>query len=212
LRKEETADSRKAHSHPDWEPEWTRQRFSILLRCSHCKEPVFAVGNIEVIEDHDDEHGWFLTDALSPAFFEPAPPVIPIPPKCPKEVCEEISGASALFWSSPSSAANRVRAAVERMMDNQKVARKGKTKKGKFEDLTLHARIGRFAKKKPDVASTLLAIKWLGNSGSHSSELEAKDMLDAFELLQSALEEVYESKSSRLKKLTSSIIKKKGPV
>lgn len=212
LRVEETSESKKDRSHPDWDPEWIRQRFSILLRCGQCHEPVFAVGNVRLKEDHDDVHGWSLADALVPTFFEPAPPVIRIPPACPKEVGAEVTGASALYWSSPSSAANRIRAAIERLMDDRGISRKGKTKNGKFVDLTLHARIERFATKNQEVGQTLLAIKWLGNTGSHSMDLTADDMLDAFELLLHALEEIYESKSFRLKKLASSIIKKKGPV
>ncbi len=96
-------------------------------------------------------------------------------------------------------------------MDAQGIPKKAKNKKGKFDDLTLHARIERFAKKQAEVGANLLAIKWLGNSGSHSTDLTANDMLDAFELLAHALEEIYEKKSAKLKKLTAAIIKKKGP-
>lgn len=212
LRVEETPESKKDHDNPDWEPDWMRQRFSVLLRCGHCLEPVFAVGDIRLMEDYDDEHGWGLSDALVPTFFEPAPPMIRIPSSCPKSVTTEVIGASALFWSSPSSAANRIRAAVEMLMDDRGVPRKGKTKKGTYEDLKLHFRIERFTKRNPEIGNALLAIKWLGNTGSHSSELKAKDVLDAFELLAHALEEIYDAKSSKLKKLASSIIKKKGPL
>jgi hypothetical protein len=95
-------------------------------------------------------------------------------------------------------------------MDERGIARRFRTKKGKLEDLSLHARIERFAKKNPNVGNTLIAIKWLGNTGSHSPDLKANDVLDAFELLLHAIEEIYESKTVRLKKLTSSIIKRKG--
>lgn len=210
LKIEETSESKKDRKNPDWDPEWIRQRFSVLLRCAQCQEPVFAVGNVRLMEGQDDEHGWVLWDALVPTFFEPAPPIIRVPSACPNEVTTEISGASAFFWSSPSSAANRIRSAVERLMDDRGIARKVKTKKSKLEDLSLHARIERFAKKNPDVGNTLLAIKWLGNTGSHSSDLKASDVLDAFELLLHALEEIYESRTARLKKLASTIIKKKG--
>ncbi len=210
LKIEETSESKKDRKNPDWDPEWIRQRFSVLLRCGQCQEPVFAVGAVRLMDDHDDEHGWVLGEALAPTFFEPAPPIICVPSACPKEVTTGISGACALFWSSPSSAANRIRSAVERLMDHRGIARKVKTKKGKLEDLSLHARIEGFANKNPDVGNTLLAIKWLGNTGSHASDLKASDVLDAFELLLHALEEIYESKTARLKKMASTIIKTKG--
>lgn len=164
------------------------------------------------MEDHDEEHGWGFADGLEPSFFEPATPLIQIPKTCPKEVGDDVVDASRLYWTSPPSAGNRLRAGLERLMDNLGIPKKAKNKKGKFDTLSLHARLERFAKKRPDVGSHLLAIKWLGNSGSHSSEFTANDALDAFELLALALEEIYDEKSAKLKKLTAAIIKKKGPM
>jgi hypothetical protein len=212
LLKAETIESKKAHAHPDWEPDWCTQRFSLFLRCSKCKEPVFVVGNVEPVEYQDDDLGWGITDALVPSFFEPPIPIIKITAKCPATVRDEINRACMLFWANPSSAATRIRSAIERMMDDQKIPKKRKTKNGKFIDLSLHTRIENFTKKYPEVGANLLAIKWLGNSGSHSDDLKADDMLDAFELLEHVLDEIYESKSTRIKKLTKAIIKKKGPV
>jgi len=208
---EETADSKSHRGHSDWEPDWIEQQFSLLLRCNRCKEPVFVVGNTELVEDFDEEHGWVLIEAIVPQFFVPAVPLIAVPKSCRKEIATEVLNASSLFWSSPPSAGNRIRVCVERLMDHAKIPKKGKTKKGKYQDLTLHARIERYAKKNADVGEKLLAIKWLGNSGSHSDALEHSDVLDAFELLSYALEEILEGKSSRLKRLSSSIIKSKGP-
>lgn len=210
LRKEETPASKRNKRDPDGEPEWFQSRFSMLLRCLRCDEPVFVLGDVRLVEDHDDEHGRVLTEALIPTFFEPATPIIQIPSDCPVEVSNAIIGASALFWHSPSSAANRVRAAVEHLMDDRGISRRRRDNKNKLHDVSLHARIERFAKKHTEVGRTLLAIKWLGNVGSHSAELSASQMLDAFDLLSHAIEEIYEAKSSRRKKLESIIISRKG--
>jgi hypothetical protein len=211
FRVEETANSKKYYGHSDWEPDWVEQQFSILFRCNRCKEPVFAVGNTQLVEDFDEEHGWVFNTAIVPQFFVPAVPLIVAPKNCPKEIADEVLNASSLYWSSPPSAGNRIRVGVERLMDYVKIPKKGKTKKGKFQDLTLHARIERYSKKNPEVGEKLLAIKWLGNSGSHSDALQQSDVLDAFELLCYTLEEILEGKSSRLKRLSSTIIKSKGP-
>lgn len=208
---EETAKSKKYRNHSDWEPDWIEQQFSILLRCNRCKEPVFSVGSTQLVEDHDEEHGWVYVEAIVPEFFVPAVPMIVLPNGCPKEIAAEVLNASSLYWTSPPSAGNRIRVGVERLMDHLKIPKKGKTKKGRFQSLTLHDRIERFAKKNPDVGKGLLAIKWLGNSGSHSDHLQQADVLDAFELLSYALEEIIEGKSIRLKRLSTSIIKSKGP-
>lgn len=212
LRIEETADSKKYRGHSDWEPSWITQQFSLLLRCNRCKEPVFSVGKTELVEDFDyEETSLVYADAIIPQFFVPAVPLIAVPKKCPKEIAEEVMNASSLFWSSPPSSGNRIRVCVERLMDHVKIPKKGKTKKGKYQELTLHSRIERYTKKNADVGEKLLAIKWLGNSGSHSDALQHGDVLDAFELLSYALEEILEGKSSRLKRLSSAIIKSKGP-
>ena len=210
LSTEETANSKKHRNHPDWEPDWIENNFSILLRCNRCKEPVFAVGNTQLVEDYVEDFGWGLVEAIVPQFFVPAVPMIGLPTGCPTEIAVEVQNASSLYWSSPASAGNRIRVCVERLMDHVSIPKKGKTKKGKFQDLTLHARIERYAKKNPDVGEKLLAIKWLGNSGSHSDELLQADVLDAFELLSYALEEILEGKSSRLKRLSSSISRARG--
>jgi hypothetical protein len=96
-------------------------------------------------------------------------------------------------------------------MDHLKIPRKGKTKNGKLLPLTLHARLERYEEKNADVASKLLAVKWLGNIGSHTGELAHSDVLDAFELISFALDEVFEKKSDRLKRMAEKIIRHKGP-
>jgi hypothetical protein len=210
---EETTQSKKDNKHPDWEPTWTRQRFAGLLRCSRCNEPVFFTGAVEAVEDYDDEFGGnCYYDTLSPHFFEPALPLLITSNKCPANISAEILAASSLYWSSPSASANRARVAVERLMDDIGVVKKRKTKKGTFETLSLNKRIERFAEKHSKVGEILLAIKWLGNKGSHSDSLSNDDALDGFELLEHALEEIYDLKSSRLQKMSQSINKNKGPI
>ena len=211
LQVQETPESVKDRKNPDWEPDWIRQRFSLLLRCVRCKEPVIVVGKVELVEDYDEEHGWGLSEAMRPTFFEPAVPAIQIPKKCPVEIGGILREASSLFWSAPPAAGNRIRAAVERFMDDRKIPTTATSSKGKTEQLTLDARIKEFAKVNPELGQNLLAVKWIGNVGSHSDKLTHEDVLDAFELVEHALEETFESKSERLKKLAASINLHKGP-
>ncbi len=81
-------------------------------------------------------------------------------------------------------------------MDHMKVSKQITTKRGKSQDLALHARIELFAKTSPDVGSKLLAIKWIGNSGSHSDQLQSEDILDVFDLLSYAFGEIFEKNQS----------------
>lgn len=57
-----------------------------------------------------------------------------------------------------------------------------------------------------------LAIKWLGNAGSHSNkEITIDDVLDAYEIMETVLKELFEYKKDTVKKLAKKIIKKQGP-
>ena len=201
LKQSSTAASQEARDHPDWGPEWDVDRFFMMMKCVKCNDPVFCVGTTQSIEEHDDELGWVFSNALVPTYFEPNVPVILIPSKCPDSVSAEVLKASSLIWCSPSSAGNKIRAAVERLMDAQVVPSTG----------ALHGRIQAFGFTNQDVADKLLAIKWIGNTGSHSDDLELADVLDAFELLEYCLEELYEGRSARLKALAASINSYKGP-
>jgi len=59
----------------------------------------------------------------------------------------------------------------------------------------------------------ILAIKWLGNAGSHGhAEVTMDDVMDAYELTEHILEEIYEPKLKKLKAIAKKVNKKKGPV
>ena len=63
-----------------------------------------------------------------------------------------------------------------------------------------------------DLSDRLLAIKWLGNFGSHGSEkITIDDVLDAYEIMEDVLHEVYPDRGRNVSKLTKEINRKKGP-
>lgn len=188
-----------------------KENYSALLKCFHCDEHVFAVGKTEVVEVYDDEHGWCLESALKPLFFQPSIQIISIPDECPDDVKAELISASSLFWSDLSASANRIRAALELILTHKKIKKTQSTKSGKRRVLSLHERIELFKAKDAQLAETMLAVKWLGNAGSHTSSLNTNDVLDAFELLDHVIEELFVEKLKKIRKLTKGINKKKGP-
>jgi hypothetical protein len=198
-----TASTQVAREQTGWGgPECDIYRFFLEMKCVKCNDPVLCVGTTRAIEEYDDELGWVFSDALVPTYFEPYVPVILIPTKCPESVSAEVLKASSLIWCSPSSSGNKIRVAVERLMDEQGVP------SSRFLD----RRIKSFAPRNQGVANKLLAIKWIGNTGSHSDNLELVDVLDAFELLEYCLEELYEGRTARLIALAASINTHKGPL
>jgi len=213
LRKEETRDSKNARSHDAWEPDWIHSRFDAVLRCGspNCRDVVMLLGHTEWFEYYDEEHGQNIEEALMPTYFEPPVMPIQIPRECPEAVRNSVSVAAQLLWTNPPAAGNALRTALEALLSHKKILQRGKDRKGKSFSLKLHARIELFQKKEPRIGEILLAIKWLGNVGSHSNELSKKDVLDGFELLEHALEEMFLQRTVKLTRLTKQIIKRKGP-
>ncbi|WP_200278896.1 DUF4145 domain-containing protein [Rhabdochromatium marinum] len=208
----ETVRSLSYHGHEDWEPDWTEENYSALFQCIHCGEHVFSVGKTEVVEVYDDEYGWCLESALQPTYFQPAIQIIPIADECPDDVKVELKSASSLFWTDLSASANRIRTALELILTHKKVKKTQITTSGKRKALSLHRRIELFKAKDAQLAETMLAVKWLGNAGSHTSSLNAHNVLDAFELLDHVIENMFVEKLKKIRKLTKGINKKKGPV
>jgi uncharacterized small protein (DUF1192 family) len=56
-----------------------------------------------------------------------------------------------------------------------------------------------------------MAVKWLGNAGSHAAPLTADDVLDGFEILEHALDKLYSERDERVGALTRAINRRKAP-
>jgi hypothetical protein len=154
---------------------------------------------------------------LSPLMFLPffcdAPLVFPIAPECPYEVARGLLTSFELLWCDVPSAANRVRGAVETLLTERGIARSVVSSHNKRRRLSLHDRITKFRVKNPVAAETLLAIKWLGNEGSHGSSecLTLEDLLDAYELFEHVIDQVYVKRDRKIIRLASAINRKRGP-
>ena len=209
----ETGPSKELHGHDASDPEWIDERFVAMLACNNadCKERVVVCGRTSHEEDQDfelQEQNWVRL--FKPTFFYEAPPVFPIPENCPLEIEQELKRAFALVWVDIGSSANRLRSAIEVFLNERKVLKTTKNKKGKRLDL--HGRIKLFHTKNADAANSLEAVKWLGNEGSHANldSLTIDDLLDGFELFEYAIERVYVRRTERLSKIAAGINKQKG--
>lgn len=68
--------------------------------------------------------------------------------------------------------------------------------------LDLHQRIEQLPNKHEHLKKQLFAIKWLGNEGSHNhDELSIDDVLDAYELMENVLQEIYQPKLEKIEVL-----------
>ena len=211
----ETGLSEEAHDHEAWEPTWIEERFIAILICNNvnCRESVAVSGRTRHVEDHDYErqqHNW--TRLYQPKSFSEAPPVFPIPESCPDPIEHELKTAFSLIWLDIGSSANRLRSAIEVLLDERRVRKTTQNSSGKRIPLTLHQRIAQFRNKNNDAADSLEAVKWLGNVGSHASldALTIDELLDGFELFEHAIERVYVRRDEQLIKLAGVINKQRG--
>ncbi len=214
----ETGPSKQLKGEDAWEVDWMDHRFTAQLVCGNasCRNVVVACGTVQSKEhwyyDHDGKTQRDVIPIYLPTFFQDALPVFPIAHECPKEVTEQLKRSFMLIWSDVASAGNCVRSAVEALLTNRGIARTVLDKKKKRTRMSLHSRIIKFTTKDATAAETLLAIKWLGNEGSHAtaSPLGLDGLLDAYELFEHAIEQIYVKRDKRLLKLTAGINKKKG--
>ncbi|HTF94735.1 MAG TPA: DUF4145 domain-containing protein [Cellvibrio sp.] len=213
----ELALSKRGKDHPEWDPDWIQYTYSCMLECSNekCKEVVANIGSGRVDWDVElDEEGipeQVYSDYFKPLYFYPHLMLIKIPANTPEEVKSSLEKSFNLFFASPASAANNVRIAVEELLTSLGVKRY-LTIKGKRRFITLHERISLLPVKYNELKDLFLAVKWLGNAGSHSGEtLSVDDVMDSYEIIEHILGEIFEEKSSKVKAIAKKIIKAKGP-
>ena len=159
-------------------------------------------------QDENGAIGW--ADYFSPKACYPMPDIFDFPAKCPDDVKDELRAAFAIFWSNRPACAGRVRVALECLMNHLGVPKRKKTKSGKYYDLSLHARIDTFAAHQPTIGTQLIALKWLGNAGSHNGDVNQNDLLDAFEIMEHALGEIIDKRSAKVAELAKKLIKRHG--
>lgn len=206
---EETGPSKAAHDHEAWEPDWIENRFVGLLRCSlpGCKELAAVSGSSSVDYYQVDWDEFVDSKIFKIAAITPAPVPIRLPEDTPLPIVEKIHMASSLIWSSPESAANQIRQAVELLMDDAGV--KKVTDDGK--PIFLHKRIEEFSATDEENGQVLLATKWLGNTGSHAGEISRDDVLDAFDMIEFVLENRYGTAKAELLAKVAAVNAAKGP-
>ncbi len=210
----ETNESKKDRDSKDWEPYWITQHFSGTITCNNpkCKEVFTIAGKVNVEEDYDEEHGQSYTDCYYPEYIFPTLHIFKIPEDTSSEVEDAIILAFKVFWVDKSSCANTIRTAVEVILNDKKVLKTELTKKRTRRNLSLHERIELFQIKNSEVANYLMAIKWIGNAGSHEGEVTNEDLLDGFELLKHSLEKLYASHDKEIAHLTKQINKRRKPL
>jgi len=210
----QTATSRKDQSYDESGPEDREYTFVAALECNEktCRETVRVTGkgSPEPIEAYDED-GPFLhhEDSFKPLFFHPTLALFQPPKDTPTSVVAQLERSFQLFFCDPSAAANRLRSAIECLLTELRVPRSHSG--GRSRLLRLHDRISRVPKKYQAYTDHFLAVKWLGNAGSHRTGLTANDVLDGYEMTEHVLMELYDNKGAYVRTLAKQINRRKGP-
>ncbi|WP_295608874.1 DUF4145 domain-containing protein [uncultured Lamprocystis sp.] len=214
---EETQKSRTQHANPQFEPDSGEYVYCCLLECINevCEEVVASTGigvlSLDVDFQADSPRESYVT-SFWPQYFSPWLKVFRVPEETPLDVASEIDRSFALFFADPPSAANHLRIALERILTCLKVRRYNNSK-GKRHIVRLHDRIGLLPPRYEKEKDLFLAIKWIGNAGSHSEEkLSCDDVLHAYTVMELLLAEIFISRHARPRSLAKSINKYKGPL
>lgn len=216
----ETAATKREMNSDYFEAEWTQYVFTGVLSCNICEESVVFSGDGGVEQDyeHDEQHsGSHFYRFFTPRYFYPPVPIIRIPAseKIPDDVTSLLTKSFELFWCDPDACANRIRATLEVLLDDMQIIRKKKPSATK--ELSLHDRIELInAPELDDVKQMMLAVKWLGNAGTHELEgIHRTQVLNGYELLEFCLDQLYPTfvdKAPRLRILANAINLAKRPV
>lgn len=215
--RQETRLSAKDHHHDAWEPEWIKYIYCCLFECTNsaCKDTVSSSGTGSVTSidcyDQNGEPQLEFYDYFTPNYFIPHLHIFEPPDNTPDYVSEEINKSFELFFCDPASSASHIRIALEHLLTHLKIKRYER-RSGRLSFVPLHSRIESLPTKFDNVKELFLAIKWLGNAGSHSNKkISLDDVLDAYELMNLLLIELFSNNRTKIKSLAKKINRRKGP-
>lgn len=199
--------SKDAFHHEDWDPHWVQERFTYQCVCDakNCGEVAFVSGSGSVDQRYDHQGTPEYYSLYKICSFFPAPHIIRIPEGAPREVIERLELCFALFWTDTAAACNAMRASLEALLDELKVPNSAKSAKGKTYRLGLHQRLDSWAQQEKENAELCLALKEVGNLGSHGGTVREKHFFGVMEIYQYVLVQLFENNAERMKQLAAKI-------
>lgn len=170
--------------------------FTAHFNCNICEESVVSSGYFQLIEEFEHDDCGQPTNSLGTIMkFEPKLFLPPLPifsmkfnSGIPQEITDSMNKSFELFWCDLGSCINKIRTTIELILNNLNI--KEKSPNGK--DISLHNRIELIDPCFDDVKKILLAIKWIGNAGSHElNGVSREDVLLGFEFINFCINILY---------------------
>lgn len=199
----DTLDTSRNSSEIWFEPEMHVSIFSCMARCTRnqCGEVVACTGKSGWEQQgwdqetlNDEYYQWF-----KPKTFFPALHPFELSEKCPEEITEPLQASFSIFLMQPGAAANLIRVSVERMLTAMGIAERN----DKGKRIILHNRLGMLPALYESFSEHLMAIKFLGNAGSHTyDDVNTKDIEDAFEIMEYVVNDLFSGRKESVDVLT----------
>lgn len=214
---EDTGGTKRGWGEEWFDPDMAMLTYTAFFKCTNenCQESVASSGygylEQEYFNNQDGQPDYEYVAYYKPLFFHPSLQVFKIPDETPENVKKAIENSFSTIFVNKSASANQVRIVVECLLTSLKVKqfniRAGRTR----QRINLHQRINLLPIKYKKIKDICLAIKWLGNAGSHcDDEIKFDDVFDGYDMLSFVLEELYDNKHTHVKKLAKTINAKKG--
>ena len=92
------------------------------------------------------------------------------------------------------------------LLDERGVPREIERKPGKLARIPLHDRIVRFQEGDPEPGKLLLAIRVIGNVGTHRDDITFDDLLTGYEILDHVIDLVYSGRAARVAGLADEVL------
>lgn len=104
------------------------------------------------------------------------------------------------------SCATALRTAVESLLDERGVPREIDRKPGKLARIPLNDRIVRLQEADLEPSKLLLAIRVIGNVGTHQDDITFDDLLTGYEILDNVIDLLYSGRATRVARLAGEVL------
>jgi len=176
--------------------------FKAELKCGACGEIHHVLGYGEVDFDVDPEGEYFWDEEcgyqlqtrkvmrLIPNNFFPAPPLLRLRPEHKdEEFAKALRQSFQLFWIDTASCANKIRTAMEYLLDCPPFEIETKDKNG--DELDFNNRLQKLNISHEGYFEQFNALRWLGNTGTHELSVGRSDVLKAYGVVDSIIHQLF---------------------
>lgn len=176
--------------------------FKAELKCGARGEihHVLGYGEVDFDVDPDGEYFWDeecgyqlqtrKVMRLIPNNFFPAPPILRLRPEHKdEEFAKALRQSFQLFWIDSASCANKIRTAMEYLLDCPPFLIKAKKEDG--NEIRFNERLDVLKRSNESYFNLFDALRWLGNTGAHELSVKRSDVLKAYGVIDSIFHELF---------------------